>query len=174
MKTSFRLVCATNRDLEDLVRHGRFRLDLYHRIAGWAFRTLPLSERREDIPPLARHFLQSIIPDTPAFDDQVSHFLVNRDYAGNIRELRQLVERIAHRHASPGPITVGDIPEDDRPSDDAPRTRGPTSASNEASPMRLRSARACGTSAPQRPPPPSASRSNRSTATFSAPRSASG
>jgi transcriptional regulator with GAF, ATPase, and Fis domain len=119
MKTSFRLVCATNRDLEDLVRHGRFRLDLYHRIAGWVFRTLPLSERREDVPPLARHFLQSIIPDdTPDFDDQVSHFLVNRDYAGNIRELRQLVERIAHRHASPGPITVGDIPEDDRPSDD--------------------------------------------------------
>jgi transcriptional regulator with GAF, ATPase, and Fis domain len=119
MKTDFRLVCATNRDLEDLVRRGHFRLDLYHRIAGWVFRTLPLRERREDIPPLACHFLQSIIPDdTPAFDDQVSRFLVNRDYAGNIRELRQLVERIAHRHVCPGPITVGDIPEDDRPGDD--------------------------------------------------------
>jgi DNA-binding NtrC family response regulator len=118
LKTNFRLVCATNRDLGDLVRRGRFRLDLYHRIAGWVFRTLPIRERRGDILPLARYFLATIIPDGPPdIDDDVRRFLVNRDYAGNIRELRQLVERIAHRHASPGPITVGDIPEDDRPCD---------------------------------------------------------
>jgi transcriptional regulator with GAF, ATPase, and Fis domain len=119
LKTNFRLVCATNRDLGDFIQRGRFRLDLYHRIAGWIFRTLPIRERREDILPLARYFLENIIPDDPPdFDDQVRHFLVNREYAGNIRELRQLVERIAHRHASPGPITLGDIPEEDRPSDD--------------------------------------------------------
>ncbi len=92
--------------------------DLYHRIAGWVFRTLPIRERLEDIVPLARYFLGILIPDDPPdFDDEVRHFLLNRQYAGNIRELRQLVERIAHRHASPGPITVGEIPEDDRPSD---------------------------------------------------------
>ncbi len=118
LKTDFRLVCATNRDLGDLVQRGRFRLDLYHRIAGWVFRTLPIRERREDILPLARYFLATIIPDDPPeIDDEVCRFLVNREYAGNIRELRQLVERMAHRHASPGSITVGDIPEDDRPCD---------------------------------------------------------
>ena len=120
LKTDFRLVCATNRDLGDLVQRGRFRLDLYHRIAGWVFRTLPIRERREDILPLARYFLATIIPDDPPeIDDEVCRFLVNREYAGNIRELRQLVERMAHRHASPGSITVGDIPEDDRPCDGA-------------------------------------------------------
>ena len=118
LKTNFRLVCATNRDLGDLVQCGRFRLDLYHRIAGWVFRTLPIRERRADILSLARYFLATIILDGPPdIDDDVRRFLVNRDYAGNIRELRQLVERIAHRHAGPGPITVGDIPEDDRPCD---------------------------------------------------------
>ncbi len=56
-KTNFRLVCATNRDLEELVHRGQFRLDLYHRIAGCVFRTPTLAERKTDIVPLARHFL---------------------------------------------------------------------------------------------------------------------
>ena len=42
-------------------------------------------------------------------------YLVNREYPGNVRELRQLVSRIAHRHVGPGPITAGDIPPEDRP-----------------------------------------------------------
>jgi transcriptional regulator with GAF, ATPase, and Fis domain len=118
LKTDFRLVSATNRDLGDLVQRGRFRLDLYHRIAGWVFRTLPIRERRDDILPLARYFIAAIIPDDPPeIDNEVCRFLVSRDYAGNIRELRQLVERMAYRHACPGSITVGDIPEDDRPCD---------------------------------------------------------
>ena len=120
LQTRFRLVCATNRDLEELVRSGQFRLDLYHRIAGWVFRTPRLDERREDILPLARHFLQSAIPEeTPEFDPAVSEYLQHRHYEGNIRELRQLVQRIAHRHPGRGFITVGDIPEEDRPSEGA-------------------------------------------------------
>ncbi len=116
-RTNFRLVCATNRDLEDLVRHGQFRLDLYYRIAGCVFRTPALRERKEDILPLARRFLRDCFSGkAPEFDSAVREYLLNRAYNGNIRELRQLVERIAHRHAGPGPITAGDIPEDDRPS----------------------------------------------------------
>lgn len=116
LRTSFRLVCATNRDLEDLVRRGQFRLDLYHRIAGWIFRTPRIAERREDILPLAKYFLSTIFPEEQAeMDPAVCEYLVNRTYPGNIRELRQLMERIAHRHAGLGPITVGDIPEEDRP-----------------------------------------------------------
>ena len=117
-KTSFRLVCATNRDLAALVEQGLFRLDLFHRIAGWVFRTTPLNERREDILPLALHFLRALLPGTPGFDPAVRDYLVSRDYGGNIRELRQLVARMANRHAGSGPITVGDIPEEDRPPDD--------------------------------------------------------
>src|SRR5262249_44123862 len=56
-RTNFRLVCATNRDLPRLVEAGKFRGDLYFRIASWVFRIPPLSERIEDILPLARHFL---------------------------------------------------------------------------------------------------------------------
>lgn len=115
--SEFRLVCATNRDLNQLVNAGHFRLDLYHRIAGWVYRTLPLRERREDILPLALHFLNASNPcaEPLQFDPAVSDYLLHRHYPGNIRELRQLVERIVHRHVGPGPVTVGDIPEDDRP-----------------------------------------------------------
>jgi len=114
--TNFRLVSATNRDLNQLVEQGRFRLDLYFRIAGWVFVIPPLCERREDILPLATYFLHSLRDDeVPGFDPMVSEYLMNRSYPGNVRELRRLVQRMAHRHVGPGEITVGDIPEDDRP-----------------------------------------------------------
>ena len=66
---------------------------------------------------LAVHFLKAVgsRESTPEFDSPVSEYILNRAYPGNIRELRQLVQRVAHRHVGPGPITVGDIPEDDRP-----------------------------------------------------------
>ncbi|HEY6332179.1 MAG TPA: sigma 54-interacting transcriptional regulator [Blastocatellia bacterium] len=118
----FRLVCATNRDLPALVDQGRFRLDLYHRIAGWVLHAPPVRDRREDILPLASYFLNSLPHDQdndagPAFDfdSSVSEYLVNRPYPGNVRELKQLVSRIARRHVGPGPVTAGDIPEEDRP-----------------------------------------------------------
>jgi transcriptional regulator with GAF, ATPase, and Fis domain len=115
--TDFRLVSATNRDLSDLVARGQFRVDLYHRLAGWVFRLPPLRERREDILPLAIHFLTTCRRnDEPVdFDDSVRAYLVNREYPGNIRELRQLIQRIANRHVGPGPISAGDIPPEDRP-----------------------------------------------------------
>jgi transcriptional regulator with GAF, ATPase, and Fis domain len=116
--TNFRLVCATNRDLEELVRAGLFRLDLYHRISGWVFRTLPLREHREDILPLAAYFAGESLAGGAEFDDAVREFLLTRDYPGNVRELRQLVHRMNVRHVGPGPITAGDIPEEDRPDGD--------------------------------------------------------
>ncbi|HZQ51499.1 MAG TPA: sigma 54-interacting transcriptional regulator [Bryobacteraceae bacterium] len=116
--TNFRLVCATNRNLIRMVHEGQFRLDLYHRIAGCVVRVPSLRERKADILPLATHFLQRIFSDsTPGFDPPVAEYLLNRPYEGNVRELRQLIERIATRHARKGPITVGDIAEEDRPPD---------------------------------------------------------
>jgi transcriptional regulator with GAF, ATPase, and Fis domain len=117
--TDFRLVCATNRDLAELVGKEQFRLDLYHRIAGWVFHTPPLRERRDDILPLATHFLKTSgrWETPPEFDGPVREYLLNRSYPGNIRELRQIIQRAAHRHVGPGPLTVGDIPDEDRPVD---------------------------------------------------------
>lgn len=116
-RTDFRLVCATNRDLVALVEKGHFRFDLYHRIAGWVFRTLPLSERRQDILPLATHFLKMAYSSGPCpeFDASVREYLLNRTYPGNVRELFQLIQRIAHRHVGYWPITLGDIPQQDIP-----------------------------------------------------------
>jgi transcriptional regulator with GAF, ATPase, and Fis domain len=114
-RTDFRLVCATNRDLAGQVEKGQFRLDLYHRIAGWIFRTVPLNQRRQDIIPLAAHFLRTSVArgPVPDFDSAVRDYLVNRDYPGNVRELFQLVRRIGNRHVGQWPITVGDIPPQD-------------------------------------------------------------
>lgn len=116
-RTDFRLVAATNRDLTRDVARGTFRQDLYYRLAGCIIRLPPLCERREDIIPLAIHFLAQMAGgrEPPALDDAVRDYLLSRDYPGNVRDLRQLVSRIAHRHVGRGPITVGDIPEEDRP-----------------------------------------------------------
>lgn len=113
--SNFRVVCATNRELTESVEKGQFRLDLYHRIAGWVFHTVPLRDRREEIVPMARHFLNATRDEPLELDDAVHDYLMNRPYPGNVRELRQLAQRIAHRHVGPGPVTIGDIPEEDRP-----------------------------------------------------------
>ena len=109
--TQFRLVCATNRALEDEVARGAFRADLYYRIAGWCCRTPPLRERCDDILPLAMHFLRELArAPPPALDTAVRDYLLLRDDPGNGRELRQTVTRIWQRHCGPGPITIGALP----------------------------------------------------------------
>ena len=120
--TDFRLVCATNRDLLREVEEGRFRADLYYRLAGTILRIPSLWERREDVIPLAEFFLAAARPGESAcaFEDTVKEYLLARRYPGNIRDLKQLVSRMSLRHAGPGPITVGDIPEDERPPQAAP------------------------------------------------------
>lgn len=115
-KTNFRLVCATNRNLMDEEAAGRFRRDLYYRIAACVCHLPPLRERREDILPLVRHFIGKQRSDAPPdLDDAVRDYLLAREYPGNVRDLKQLVTRLLLRHVGPGPITVGDIPEDERP-----------------------------------------------------------
>lgn len=115
--TDFRLVCATNRDLKAEVEAGRFRRDFYYRLAGWTCELPPLRGRREDILPLARHFMMQCRPSesVPVLSAPVSLFLENREYPGNIRDLRQIVTRIMSRHVGQGPVSVGDIPEEERP-----------------------------------------------------------
>jgi DNA-binding NtrC family response regulator len=115
-KTNFRLVCATNRNLIEEQSLGRFRRDFYYRIASWICHLPPLCERREDILVLAKHFIEQLYPDNPPeLDDAVRQYLLTREYAGNVRDLKQLVTRIVQHHVGPGPITAGDIPDDERP-----------------------------------------------------------
>jgi transcriptional regulator with GAF, ATPase, and Fis domain len=118
-RTDFRLICATNRNLQELEAAGRFRRDLYYRIAGWVFKLPPLRERADDILLLARHFIRQGSPHGPApdLDDPVRTYLDSRDYPGNVRDLKQLIYRILYSHVGPGPITVGDVPETERPAD---------------------------------------------------------
>jgi transcriptional regulator with GAF, ATPase, and Fis domain len=115
-QTRFRLVCATNRDLQQDQTEGRFRRDFYYRIAGCSCKLPPLRERPEDILPLAECFLRQLRPDhEPAMDDAVREYLLQQTYAGNVRDLKQMITRISHRHVGPGPISAGDIAEEDRP-----------------------------------------------------------
>ena len=116
-RTDFRLVCATNRNLEAAVANGHFRADVYYRIAGWLCRVPPLREHREDILQLAHHFLAQFdsAKETLELDEPVREYLLTRDYPGNVRDLRRVVASLHRRHAGPGPITVGDVPEEERP-----------------------------------------------------------
>lgn len=114
-KAQFRLISATNRDLAEEVRRGNFRHDLFYRISGWVCHLPPLRERREDIPLLVDHFLKKVHKKEQLVNPEVYQYLATRDYPGNVRELQQLVSRIANKHIGDGPITVGDIPEADRP-----------------------------------------------------------
>jgi transcriptional regulator with GAF, ATPase, and Fis domain len=114
--TDFRLICATNRDLQEDESNGQFRRDLYYRIAGWVISLPPLRERPDDIVPLTEHFIQQMRSgqEPPELSPHVRDYLLTRDYPGNVRDLRKLVARIVCRHVGSGPITIGDIPEDER------------------------------------------------------------
>jgi DNA-binding NtrC family response regulator len=94
---SVRVVAATNKDLAALVQRGAFRLDLYHRLDVFHIRVPPLRDRREDILPLAAHFLARFAARQrkPAarFSPETERVLMSYDYPGNVRELRNLVER---------------------------------------------------------------------------------
>ena len=115
-QTNFRLVCATNRDLQDEEATGRFRRDLYYRLAHWKIHLPPLRERPEDILPLVQHFMAQARPDQPPpeIEPAVQAYLLARPYPGNVRDLRNLAYRLAQCHVGPGPITIGDVPPDER------------------------------------------------------------
>lgn len=115
-KTRFRLVCATNRNLADEVNRGSFRQDLYYRLATCVVQLPPLRDRKLDIPELTDKFLQEALQTntSPVLDPYVLNYLMTQDYPGNVRQLRQIIQRIAYRYTGSGVITLGDLPEADR------------------------------------------------------------
>jgi DNA-binding NtrC family response regulator len=126
-KSRFRLICATNRDLDVEQARGAFRNDFYYRIAGCRLHLPSLRDRTEDIIPLFRHFYRQVNPDRtpPELDDVVRDLLVHREYPGNVRDLRSLVLRIIHRHLGDGLVTAGDIPDQERPAPEQPGVAWP-------------------------------------------------
>jgi two-component system response regulator AtoC len=94
IKVDVRIVAATNQDLEAAVADGRFRKDLFHRLGQFQLRVPPLRERPEDIVALAEHFLRLKAPEKHFAKDAISSIL-SHSWPGNIRELRNLVAKIA-------------------------------------------------------------------------------
>ncbi|OGP57275.1 MAG: hypothetical protein A2V67_01110 [Deltaproteobacteria bacterium RBG_13_61_14] len=99
IQVALRLIAATNVPLEELVKAGRFRQDLLYRLNVFTIQLLPLRERREDILPLAEHFLSlpTVRRELPVtgFSPAAQERLLSYNYPGNARELRNLVERAA-------------------------------------------------------------------------------
>jgi DNA-binding NtrC family response regulator len=101
-----RIVAAANRDPRVLVSEGRFREDLYFRLAVAPVRVPPLRERAEDVGPLARHFLAQAAGEAPPeLTASAVAALERRPWPGNVRELKNLVERTLALHDG-GPITA--------------------------------------------------------------------
>jgi len=98
IKVDVRVVAATNKDLKTEIAEGRFREDLYHRLAVILIKVPPLNERRDDIPALIRHFASKIASEqgsvVKVFSAQAIQLLQEYDWTGNIRELRNVVERL--------------------------------------------------------------------------------
>ncbi|MGB5303652.1 MAG: sigma-54 dependent transcriptional regulator [Gemmatimonadota bacterium] len=95
--SDFRLVCATNRDLEALIEEGSFREDLYYRINVFVIDLPPLRDRPEDIPALTRHFIEKYAhamgKPVKEISPEVEALLVSYAWPGNVRELENAVER---------------------------------------------------------------------------------
>ena len=93
-----RVIAATNKNLQEEIRKGNFREDLYHRLSVIVLRVPALDERKEDIPLLVEHFSEQICAESGKavrpFAEEAMQLLKDRPWPGNIRELRNVVERL--------------------------------------------------------------------------------
>ena len=112
VSVDLRVICATHRDLAEMVREGTFRTDLYYRLNVVRIEIPPLRERREDIPLLAHHFLQKHAgPQSriEGIETDALELLVRADWPGNVRELENAIESALA--LAPGPrLRAADLP----------------------------------------------------------------
>ncbi len=117
IETDARVIAATNRNLKELVRSGKFREDLFYRLNVVDIEVPPLRQRKEDIPLLLNHFLQQSSRENDktinGFSKEALKMLTAYDWPGNVRELRNCVERMAVM-ATSNTLTISDIPVDVR------------------------------------------------------------
>ena len=113
-KIDFRLLAATNEDLEQMVEAGRFREDLYYRINVVPIMVPPLRERKSDLPLLVDHFLRIYCRENgkplKQVDSEVLAVMEDYDWPGNVRELENVVQRLVLMNDSPV-IAVKDLPQ---------------------------------------------------------------
>jgi transcriptional regulator with PAS, ATPase and Fis domain len=130
IKVDVRVIAATNRSLEAMVKEGRFREDLFYRLNVIPIMIPPLRERREDIPPLARHFLAdanaTLNKSVKRLSRETEALLLHYDWPGNVRELKNLIERLVI-------LSTGDTIE---PRDLPPQFAGTTGPGTPAAPAR--------------------------------------
>ena len=105
---NFRLIAATNKDLLSLTKEGKFREDLFYRLFVFPITLPPLRKRAIDIPVLAQHFLKSEFSEPPKISDEALEKLQKHSWPGNIRELKNLMTRLALTSDS-GAIDADDI-----------------------------------------------------------------
>ena len=121
-KVDVRIVAATNRDLNAMVREGRFREDLFFRLSMFQIPMPPLRERRGDIVPLIHHLLSRRVqsPDAESLeiDPEAEDLLVSFDWPGNVRQLENVLHRAAIL-ADGGRIRIADLPPEVARVDDA-------------------------------------------------------
>jgi DNA-binding NtrC family response regulator len=119
IEVDFRLIAATNRDLEKEVTDGRFREDLYYRLKVVTLRIPPLRERPGDIPPLLEHFLTQFCQEhgkaPKALSAEALELLTRYSWPGNVRELKNVMESAVVFHQD-GEITPSDLPAEIRQS----------------------------------------------------------
>ena len=113
IKSDFRVVCATNRDLEQAVKEGTFREDLYYRLNVFTISIPPLRERKSDITPLVQQFVGNYSTTmnklVKEVDPAALDMLIRYPWPGNVRELENVIER-AMVLAKPPAIKPGDLP----------------------------------------------------------------
>ena len=98
LRVDVRLICSSNKDLKNEILLGNFREDLYHRISVFEINVDPLNDRISDLPLLIKYFSEKISENyniKPLEIDENDSYILNHDWQGNVRELRNLIERIA-------------------------------------------------------------------------------
>jgi DNA-binding NtrC family response regulator len=122
VKVNVRVIAATHQNLEQAIRDNRFREDLFYRLNVIPIGVPPLRERREDIPLLVHHFLDSLTQEKErridGISDEAMACLCGYDWPGNVRELENLIERIVVLRGQ-GEIGVEDLPDSLRTSESA-------------------------------------------------------
>jgi two-component system response regulator AtoC len=97
LEVALRVIAATNQDVEALVKSGRFREDLYHRLSVFVVQVPPLAQRREEVAPLAQSFLEQFAKKTKKRVEGITKpalsLLEGYEFPGNVRELRNIIER---------------------------------------------------------------------------------
>jgi len=115
IKSDFRVIAATNRPLEKMMKNGRFRQDLFFRLNVIPFKLPPLRERRDDVAELIQHFIKKTMQSNRIFDrkirfsDEALDCLISYDWPGNTRELQNIIDRILATLEN-DTIEVADLP----------------------------------------------------------------